>query len=327
MRVAVDISALRQTRAGTARYLNLLLPELERHDDVEVRPFAWGGSSRAAAAARDLLWYPLRSARVAADADVVHFPSYRGPFASAKPMVVTVHDLALFRHPDAFRAWSRAYGRLAVARVLRATRRVIAVSDFTRRELLDLFGVDDGRIRVVPNAVAPVFTTDGPASSGEYVLGVGTLEPRKNLARLAEATRGLGVELRIVGGRGWGSVDVESDGVQWLGEVGDDELAALYRGARCLAYPSLYEGFGIPILEAMACGTPVVTSRGTGTEEVAGGCAVLVDPRDVHGIAAGIEQAAAQRDRLRRLGLQHVREFTPARLGTETTAVYREAAG
>ena len=127
------------------------------------------------------------------------------------------------------------------------------------------------------------------------MLAVGTLEPRKNLARAAEAARLAGVELRVVGAPGWGGVSVDG----WRGWVEDDELARLYRGARCLVYPSLYEGFGIPVLEAMACGTPVVTSRGGATEEVAGGAAVLVDPRDPAAIAAGISEAERRRDELR----------------------------
>src|SRR5207247_6384387 len=110
--------------------------------------------------------------------------------------------------------------------------------------------------------------------------------------RLVDATRRAGAELRVVGARGWG--DVALDGVTWLGEVTDEELARLYRGATVVAYPSLYEGFGIPVLEAMACGAPVVTSRGGALEEVAGEAAVLVDPLDVAGIAAGIEEAVAK---------------------------------
>ena len=122
----------------------------------------------------------------------------------------------------------------------------------------------------MPNALEPVFRPDGDAAEGEYVLAVGTLEPRKNLARVVEATARAGVELRLVGEPGWGDAGVSGEHVTWLGRIDDEELAAAYRGARCLVFPSLYEGFGIPALEAMACGTPVVTSAGGATEEVAG---------------------------------------------------------
>src|SRR5205823_7736777 len=154
--------------------------------------------------------------------------------------------------------------RLGVPRVARAARLVIAVSKFTRRELVDVLGMPEEKIRVVPNGVAETFSPDGPAEPGDYVLAVGTLEPRKNLARLAQATRRLGIELRVVGAAGWGRVEL-GDGVRRLGRVSDEELARLYRGARCLAYPSVYEVFGIPIVEAMASGSPGVTSSRVAT--------------------------------------------------------------
>ncbi len=134
------------------------------------------------------------------------------------------------------------------------------------------------------------------------------------------------VELRVVGARGWGGVAVGGNGVRWLGEVSDEELARLYRGAVCVAYPSLYEGFGIPVLEAMACGVPVVTSRGTAMEELADGAAVLVDAHDPAAIAAGIEQAATDRDRLVARGLERARSFRWNTVAAETVRVYREAA-
>ena len=323
--VAIDVSPLIQTRAGTARYLKALLRELGRRNDVEIATRTFGGNDKLSTLTRDAVWYPFALGRER-EADVLHCPTYRGPLRSLRPLVVTVHDLAVFRHPETFNRWTRTYSPRVVPRVLAAARRVVAVSDFTKRELIELLRVPEEKIRVVPNGVDDEFTQEGPAAEGEYVLAVGTLEPRKNLARLVEAARKSDVELRIVGARGWGKVELGDNGVRWMGEVDDAELASLYRGALCVAYPSLYEGFGIPVLEAMACGTPVVTTRGTAMEEVADGAAVLVDPNDPAELAAGIERAASERDELVPRGLERARAFRWDAVADATVTVYREAA-
>jgi glycosyltransferase involved in cell wall biosynthesis len=252
-------------------------------DNLDVVEVSYPATSRLRTLAADVLWYP----RLRADADVLHCPTFRGPFRARQPLVVTVHDLGVLRHPEWFNRWTSTYSRVAVPRVIAAGSRVIAVSEFTKRELMSLLDVPEERIRVVPNGVEDVFTPDGPRADGDYVLAVGTLEPRKNLARIAEAVDG---ELRVVGVRGWGGVEPPPN-VTWLGDVGDDELAALYRGARCLVYASLYEGFGIPVAEALACGCPIVTSRGSAMEEIAGDEANYVDPASVESIRDGIARA------------------------------------
>lgn len=321
MVVGIDVSPLTLTRAGTARHLHGLLPHLEREPDLELRRLSWGGPGRFTAVVRDVGWYlgalPLRARKL----DVLHCPSFRAPLRCSVPLVVTVHDLAVLRYPETFNRWSRAYGRLVVPKVVRAADRVIAVSEFTKREVVELVGVSEERIRVVPNAVAEPFVPEGPAAEGEYVLSVGTVEPRKNLERLAEAVRRTGLQLRVVGPSGWGNVGVSSTGF-----VSDDELARLYRGALCVAYPSLYEGFGIPVLEAMACGAPVVTSATGALAELAGGAAVLVDPLDPAAIAAGIEEAMNRREELSRAGLERATAFSWAASAQATAAVYRELA-
>jgi glycosyltransferase involved in cell wall biosynthesis len=320
----MDVSPLRQTRAGTARYLRGLLPELERLVDVE--QLAWGGARKAATLARDVWWYPRALPRRARTADVLHCPSFRGPLSSRAPLVVTVHDLAVLRRPELFNRWTRAYSRRFVPRVIRAAARVIAVSEFTKREVVELLGVPEERVRVVPNAVGEPFVATGDRAGGEYVLFVGTLEPRKNLARLAQATRAAGLELRVAGSRGWGDLDVNGQGVRFLGFVPDDELASLYRGALCVADPSRYEGFGIPVLEALACGAAVVTSRDTAMAEVADGAAVLVDPSDADAIGAGITEAISRRDELAPLGRARAAAFSWRAAAEATVAVYREVA-
>ena len=326
MRVGIDISPLALTRAGTARYLQELLPRLHRR--VELVQLAFGGPGRVRAAVRDAAWYPLGLPRRAhrAAIDVLHCPTFRAPPRPPVPLVVTVFDLAILRVPEAFNRWTRIYSRLFVPRVVRAAARVITISEFTKGELVELLHVPEERIRVIPLASGDEFHPSGAAADGDYVLAVGTLEPRKNLERLADGVRRAGLELRVVGARGWGGVRADGDGVHWLGPVPDEELARLYRGALCFAYPSLYEGFGLPVLEAMACGAPVVTSRGSATQEVAGEAAVLVDPADPASIAAGLEAAISRREELARLGPERASGYSWERVADETAAVYREVA-
>lgn len=322
MRVGIDTSPLIQTRAGTARHVRGLVGALRDRRGVDLELLSFGGTGRASSVVRDALWYPFGLSRRARPLDVLHCTTFRGPTGARVPTVVTVHDLAILRSPGAFPRWHRLYGRAGLVRVLRAADAIVAVSEFTKAETVELAGVAAERVRVVPNGVDSIFEPDGPRAEGDYVLAVATLEPRKNLGRVVEAARAAGVELRVVGARGWGGVEVPG----WVGEIPDTELAALYRGARCVVYPSLYEGFGIPVLEAMACGTPVVTSGGTATEEVAGGAAILVDPLDVASISGGIEQALARRDALVSLGLERSRRFTWERAADSVVELWKELA-
>jgi glycosyltransferase involved in cell wall biosynthesis len=322
IRAGVDISPLVQTRAGTARHVNGLLGALAGRDGIDVQPLSFGGSGRVASVARDTWWYYAGLPRAARGLDVLHCTTFRGPLRSRVPFTVTLHDLALVRRPELFPRWHRLSGRAGIGRVARAAGRVLAVSEFTKQEAVELLGVPEERVTVIGNAVDPVFSPDGSRADGEYVLAVGTLEPRKNLGRIVEAARRAGLELRVVGARGWGGVETPG----WVGEVSDEALAGLYRGARALAFPSLYEGFGIPVLEAMACGAPVVTSTGGATEETAGGAAVLVDPLDVDAIAAGLLEADARREELRALGLARARAFSWDAVADAVETVWRELA-
>lgn len=320
IRAGIDVAPLVQTRAGTARHVNGLLGALAGREGIDVSPLSFGGRGRVASLARDTWWYYAGLPRSARGLDVLHCTTFRGPLRAPVPFTVTLHDLALVRQPQHFPRWHRLSGRVGLGRVARAADRVLAVSEFTKREAVELLGVSAERVTVIGNAVEPVFSPEGPAAEGDYVLAVGTLEPRKNLSRTVAAAKRAGVELRVVGARGWGGVDPPG----WVGEVSDEELAALYRGARCLVFPSLYEGFGIPVLEAMVCGTPVVTSAGGATEEVAGGAAVLVDPLDVDAIAAGIEEAAARHEELRELGAARAQDYSWRAVGDAVETVWRE---
>ena len=331
LKVGLDVSPLALTRAGTARYVRGLLGGLSGMGGVGVEPLSFPASGRAATLVRDLGWYPFALPRAARrrGVDVLHCTTFRAPLTRGTPMVVTFHDLAVLRLPRCFNLWSRVYGRHVLQHVARASTAIIAVSEFTRQEVVELLGVHEERVHVVPNGVGVPFIQDGPAASGEYVLAVSTLEPRKNLNRLVRAfqlARMSGCELRVVGARGWGGVDVAGARTCWLGTVTDEELASLYRGALCVAYVSLYEGFGLPVLEAMACGTPVVVSTASALKELGGDAVVTVDPRDPEAIAQGLEDAISRSSQLRARGLERAQEFTWQRTAVATSAVYHAVA-
>jgi glycosyltransferase involved in cell wall biosynthesis len=331
VRIGLDVTPLALTKAGVARHVAGLLSGLTSTPGLDLRRYSFGGQGRVLVPVRDGGWYlgalPARAHRDRVD--VLHCPSQRAPVRCSAPLVVTIHDLAVLRHPETFNRWTRTYSRLLLPRVVRAARRVIAVSEFTRRELADLLNVATEKVRVIPNAVGPPFEPDGKVAEGDYVLAVGTLEPRKNLDRLVEGfgRAGLnGTRLLVTGSRGWGDVRPVGRDVQWLGFVPDEELARLYRGARCVAYVSAYEGFGLPILEAMACGTPVVAASTGAAPEVAGGGAVLVDPLDDDAIAAGLVEAIDRADELRERGLARASDFDWESVAKATVEVYREVA-
>lgn len=270
---------------------------------------------------------------VTGEVDVVHATGLI-PAATNAPLVVTVHDVAFLHDPSQFTGHGVRVMRRSLQVAARRARFVIGSSRATIADLVES-GIDESRVRFVPLGVdvEPVSQFDVDrvrrvhALPAEYVLFVGTIEPRKNLRRLVDAMDAIDLPLVVAGSAGWGDVDVhpQSD-VAFLGFVPPPDLRAIYAGASVFAYPSEREGFGLPVAEAMAQGTPVVTSRGTSTEEVAGGAAVLVDPFDVSSIAGGIECALADRERLTELGRQRAAELSWATAADATLAVYREVA-
>ena len=256
------------------------------------------------------------------------------PAATRSPHVVTVHDLAFVHTPERF----TRHGVRAMTAGLERCRRadlVLCPSAATAADLASA-GFDETRLRVVPWGVEARGVDDEDRSRTRrrfdlpdaFVLFVGTIEPRKNLAALAAAVRRSDYALPLVaaGAVGWGEAAPVADDVRFLGFVDDVDLAALYSLATVFAYPSLQEGFGLPVAEAMVHGTPVVTSSGTATEEVAGGAAVLVDPTDVESIAAGLDDAVGRADELRVAGLRRAAELTWDATVDATIEAYRTVA-
>ncbi len=290
--------------------------------------------------------------------DVLFVPAHVLPFRASfvwtkPPSVVTVHDLGYRHVPEGHTQRQRLYLELSTRWNARQARRVIAVSQSTARDLQHFYGTRQDKICVVHEApFATPAVVDAVATQAireryglarSYALYVGTIQPRKNLARLIDAYAKLGGqhdvgwELVLAGGRGWLSeslyAQVEalglSERVRFLGYVPDADLTALYNGAFCFCYPSLFEGFGLPILEAQQQGVPVMTANNSAIPEVAGDAALLVDPMDVDAIAEAmlrLSQDEALREELIAKGHENVKRFSWEKAARETLAVLERAA-
>ena len=238
------------------------------------------------------------------------------------PAVLTVQDLSFERDRSMLRPWERLVFKRVVPWSARRAARVLAISERTKRDVVELYGVPPERVVVTPLGVDDAFSP-GAAAADSYVLLVGAIEPRKNPLAAAAAAREVGRPLVVAGpvrDRGLAS-RLEQAGADLRGYVSRDELAELYRGAACLVFPSRYEGFGLPVVEAMASGTPVVAAPDAALREVAGDAAVFA-PADE--LASGIRRAIEERDRLVAAGLERARRFTWDETARRTLAVYRE---
>jgi len=236
--------------------------------------------------------------------------------------VVTVHDLSFERHPTLMSRKDRLVFRTTVPRAVRRADRVIAVSERTRDDLVELYALPREKIRVIPHGVDPAFAPGDGAAEG-YLLFVGAVQRRKDPRAAVEASRDLGMPLVVVGPEREPELadELRGLGADLRGYVEKDELAGLYRGAACLVVPSRYEGFGLPVLEALASGTPVVAAPDAALVEVAGNAAVYADSGDLPG---AILHAIDRRAELRTAGLTRAAQFSWAEAARRTVEVYRE---
>ena len=306
---------------------------------------------RMGALACQLLRAPFVERRLP-DAGVYHATEHLLPWM-ARPAVLTVHDLIFEHFPQHHTLKSRIFLRLSMPLFVRRADAIIAVSQHTKRDLVDMYGTPTRKIHVVDEGVDERFR---PADEEEirrvredhsirrpYLLMVGTLEPRKNHALAFQALARLKTEgwphcLVVVGRRGWlfESVEQQVEPLQltgdviFAGRVPDADLPALYSGADCSLMPSLYEGFGFPVLEAMACGAPVVCSKASSLPDVAGAAARFIEPMTGEGMAAAVRQVLSDAnlaDEMRQAGLRQAARFRWPRAAVETVHVYKEAAG
>jgi glycosyltransferase involved in cell wall biosynthesis len=356
VRIAFDVSPLSHPLLGIGNYIQGSLGGLAEaaageHEIVAFAPTSIRGPDRVRAALAGIdvelrTWrlpfsHAVRTAwsaagrpaaeRLVGRFDVLHFSDWMYPPQRGGVRATTIHDLVPLHHPE----WTTPRTRSMHGRKYRnaaATCDVVFVnSAFTGRDVTETLGVSPDRIHVAHPAAKDVFRPDGAAADlgTPYVLTVATLEPRKNLQTLIEAHRLLGGErlLAVVGAEGWGEQPLLDDPrIRRLGYVADDELARLYRGAALVVYPSRFEGFGIPVIEAMACGVPVVASSHPSLDEASGHAAVRADPDDATAIAAAMERALAEREALAAAGLEHARGFTWRAVGETLLRGYEEAA-
>lgn len=362
LRVAMTVEQCWQRQpGGSGRYVRELLAEFARREGLEITGIAARHGQRGEPEGEALpvpvrfsrlprpllyrLWQRWRRPYGDADDDVLHATTWAIPGRRC-PLVVTVHDLAFREDPSHFTRHGASFFQRGLEVVRREAAEIIVPSTVTLEECV-ASGVDADRITVVPHGVRPASTTpqqvadfrDRYALRRPYVLWTGTREPRKNLPVLVAAyekflTSGADVDLVLVGPDGWGPEAARVGGaasarIRVLGRLAQPDLDAAYAGALVFCYPSLREGYGMPVTEAMAHGVPVVTSRGTATEEAAGGAAILVDPCDVQDVARGIAEGAesSRRPALRAASLKRAGQLSWSRAADETAAVVRRAAG
>ncbi|HVF78084.1 MAG TPA: glycosyltransferase family 1 protein [Solirubrobacteraceae bacterium] len=332
--VAIDArDAFDPQLRGWGRYVRELVHALPERPGLDYHVIEKGG--RGPEVLFEQIELPIRLRRERAD--LVHAPNCFLPLARPCMGVVTIHDLAFEVFPDDFSKRTGWKYRAFTRRAARSAQRVICVSSYTAQDVIRRYGVDEARVRVIPNAPSLTIGDVAVPNDGPYLLTVGDLRPKKNLMRLVQAFRVLrkeGLEHRLVlagvdSGPEAARVREAAGGepVRFTGYLSDARLDALMRGADVLVHPSLYEGFGLVIVEAMARGVPVVAARATALPETGGAAAAYFDPLDVGDIAAAIRGVVGDRARhaeLSRLGRERGSVLSWAATAALTVAVYEE---
>lgn len=351
MKIAIDVSQMCYEGTGVARYVSgltkALLEAQSSHEFIlyagtlrqrqyfeklkQQRP--WNQASwrilplppKLAGYALNLL--PFRAEWLVGKVDLFHSSDWSEVSSKCKN-VTTVHDLVFYKYPETVDSLILKIQTQRLKKIVQSQAFIITDSKSTKNDLMKIYHLPASRIKVIYPGLDARYTRPSQSEIDRvkkkyslphnFVLSVGTQEPRKNLARLTQAVHNLDLPLVLVGRHGWG------DKTKTLGYVPDSDLPGIYAASSVFAYPSLYEGFGFPVLEAMACGTPVVTSNLSSLPEVAGESAILVDPTDLDSISSGIKQALKDRSKLTKLGLAQVKQFTWENTAQQVLEVYEK---
>ncbi|MDD5367631.1 MAG: glycosyltransferase family 1 protein [Anaerolineaceae bacterium] len=365
LKIGFDASVIALNQAGTGTYTrNLLRSLVDYFPDDEFIPFmvkqlrdmsrAKTLRTRLDSLYRDILWQhiklPLEARK--AKVELLHNPAGYASLATSSPQVVTIYDTTILQSPNNFPFWHRNYARLMVPYAARHAAAILTISECSKRDIIQWLRVPAEKIYVTYLAaspsyrhigLAPIETVKQKYGLDQFILTVGTLEPRKNISSLIKAYQQIGnidprIKLVHAGPLGWMYADILKlvkelgldQQVRFLGRVSEEDLIGLYNAARLFVFPSLYEGFGLPVLEAMACNCPVVTSNNSSLVEVAGDAACLIDPMNIGDIASGminILDDANTANCLRAAGLKQSAKFTWEKCARETYTVYEKVCG
>ena len=369
MRFGIDVTALPSELYGAGNYIVNLTQTLIRTDPAndylifskpqQAELFAGRGHAQVVRVslptrlhriAWEQTFFPLLIRRY--HLDVVHSPHYTSPILASCTRVVTFHDMTFFLHPEAHLLYKTVFFRAIMPVSARRADALIAISQNTRNDIVRLFPIDPAKVYTIPYGIASIFRPVPKPMQGrilrkyglpaQFVLYVGNLEPRKNLPMLLRAfnrlvQRGLPHALVLAGSRGWKDEEIFATlrglnlghRVFLPGYIPQTELPALYSAASLFVYASLYEGFGLPVLEAISCGVPVITSNAASMPEIVGGGGVLIDPNDEFELTDAMSRVLTDDDLRTRLvgeGLERSRSFSWERAAQETLAVYERAA-